>query len=90
MEGEPRTGWVEEVCPPRDGRPGRLAFWWQAGDAPASRVCLELADTEAGTRVRVVEARPLEILDLVGMPLRGAGGSGGQSFGPALVHAGAR
>lgn len=48
----------------------------------------ELEATEpAGTRLRVVETRPLEVLDLVGIPVRSAGGAGGASYGPALVAA---
>lgn len=82
-----RAGWVEEALHPDDGDEcrGRLAFWWAAGDDPATRVelTLELAG-EGTTRLRVVETRPLELLDLVGTPLRGAGG---QYFGPALVAA---
>ena len=89
---EIRTGWVEEVSPPRPGSPGdrgggvgRLAFWWAPDGEPASRVELQLTpiDGEA-TRLRVVETRPLEILDLVGVPLPGQGGS---AYGPALVAA---
>jgi uncharacterized protein YndB with AHSA1/START domain len=89
---EIRTGWVEEVSPPRAGArddelgaAGRLAFWWATDGEPASRVELQLIplDGEA-TRLRVVETRPLEILDLIGVPLPGHGGS---SYGPALVAA---
>ena len=86
VDGERRAGWIEEISPPREGGPGRLAFWWQAEDGePASRVTLELAPTPAGTRLRVTESRPLEILDLAGIPLRGAGGTPGP--GPILVAA---
>ena len=85
VEGEPRDGWVEEARAPRDGHPGRLTFWWQGGDGAASRVSLELVPTDDGTRLRVVEARPLEVLDLVGMPLGEIGD--GPRFGPALVAA---
>ena len=88
VDGEPRTGWVEEATAPSgpDGthRTGRLAFWWQSEDGPASRVCIELTSLEAGTRLRILEARPLEVLDLVGVPLPGLGG---HSYGPALVAA---
>jgi uncharacterized protein YndB with AHSA1/START domain len=88
LGGQVRTGWVEEVCPPRDGdrssAAGRLAFWWGADGEVASRVELVLAATERGTRLRVVETRPLQVLDLVGIPLPGHGGAG---FGPALVAA---
>ncbi|HZU40788.1 MAG TPA: hypothetical protein VE992_07035 [Solirubrobacteraceae bacterium] len=80
-----RTGWVEEASAPTDGgRPGRLAFWWSGEDEVATRVEIAVEARGTGTRVRVVEARPLEILDLVGLPLRGAGG---RTFGPALVAA---
>jgi uncharacterized protein YndB with AHSA1/START domain len=79
-DGETRTGWVEEAL-----APSRLAFWWSAGDEPASRVELTLSpDGDGGTRLRVVESRPLELLDLVGIPL---GRPGGASIGPALVAA---
>ena len=87
VEGRERAGWVEEVIPPAEGRAGRLSFWWQEDEEPASRVTFEVAATEDGTRLRINETRPLELLDLVGIPLRGAGGAGGTSFGPALVAA---
>jgi uncharacterized protein YndB with AHSA1/START domain len=81
-----REGWVEEVLPPHSASgSGRLAFWWAASDEPASRVEITLAPLpEGGTRVRVVESRPLEILDLIGTRLPG---TGGVSYGPALVAA---
>jgi uncharacterized protein YndB with AHSA1/START domain len=85
-----RTGWVEEVTPPADGATGRLAFWWEQDGEPASRVALELTETDDGTRLRVVESRPLDVLDLVGIPLAGPGGLGtpdGNRYGPALVAA---
>jgi uncharacterized protein YndB with AHSA1/START domain len=82
-----RSGWVEEVSPPcadEDGE-GRLVFWWAQDDEPASRVELELTPHDHGGSVlRVVEARPLEVLDLVGIPLQGPGGG---AYGPALVAA---
>lgn len=87
---EIRTGWVEQATAPEDGvdgeaGSGRLAFWWARDDEPASRVELELiAVAERQTRLHVVETRPLEILDLVGLPL---GGLGPTRFGPALVAA---
>jgi uncharacterized protein YndB with AHSA1/START domain len=77
--GRVRTGWVEEVSAPE-----RLSFWWAADDEPASRVELHVEEQGDATRLRVVETRPLEVLDLVGMPLPGAGG---RTFGPALVAA---
>jgi len=84
---ELRSGWIEEIRPP-DGTYGstaRLVFWWAAGEEPASRV--ELTVECAGedcTLVRVVEARPLDMLDVVGIPLPG---SGGATYGPALLVA---
>lgn len=74
-----RSGWVEEVVIPR-----RLAFWWAPDDEPASRVELTIESRDGATRLRVVETRPLELLDLVGIPLPGTGGA---RFGPALVAA---
>jgi hypothetical protein len=79
-DGQLRTGWVEEVTPPE-----RLAFWWSDAGQPATRVELTLEPADGGAaRLRVVECRPLEILDLVGIPLPGAGGG---TFGPALAGA---
>jgi uncharacterized protein YndB with AHSA1/START domain len=75
-----KTGWIEEAM-----APSRLAFWWTLDDEPATRVELTLQpDDDGGTQLRVVESRPLDVLDLVGTPLRRTGGA---SFGPALVAA---
>jgi uncharacterized protein YndB with AHSA1/START domain len=69
----------------RPGGEGRLVFWWAQDGEPASRVELELTPSDRGGSVlRVVEARPLEVLDLVGIPLQGPGGG---AYGPALVAA---
>jgi uncharacterized protein YndB with AHSA1/START domain len=76
-----KRGWVEEAL-----APARLTFWWADGDEPASRVELILEPTaEQGTRLRIVETRPLELLELIGVPLSRIGGA---SFGPALVACG--
>lgn len=57
-----RTGFVEEVEEKR-----RLVFWWAAPDEDSTRVELELVEEdESVTRVRVVESRPLALLDLYG------------------------
>jgi uncharacterized protein YndB with AHSA1/START domain len=56
-----RTGFVEEVEEPR-----RLVFWWSAPDEDATRVELELTDAGEETHLRVVESRPLALLDLYG------------------------
>jgi uncharacterized protein YndB with AHSA1/START domain len=74
-----RSGWVEDVSAPE-----RLSFWWSIDDEPASRVELHIDARGETTRLRIVETRPLEVLDLIGVPLPGAGGA---RFGPALVAA---
>jgi uncharacterized protein YndB with AHSA1/START domain len=56
-EGE-RAGFVEEV-----DEPHRLVFWWADGDEESTRVEIELEPDADGTRVRVVESRPLRDLD---------------------------
>jgi uncharacterized protein YndB with AHSA1/START domain len=78
-----RSGWVEEAAAPDDGESGRLAFWWSADGETASRVELTLEPEADGyTKLRVVEARPLEVLDVIGLPLPGTGGS---APGPAML-----
>ena len=81
-----KTGWVEDVSPPAGGadQPASLTFWWAADGEPATRVQLTITPGQDGTCVRVVESRPLEALDLIGMPLPGGEG---RSFGPALLAA---
>ena len=53
-----RDGFVEQADKPR-----RLVFWWSAPGDEATRVEIELDQTDDGTRVRVAESRPLAILD---------------------------
>ncbi len=77
--GEEKQGWVEEAI-----IPARLTFWWASDSDPATRVELTLIEEADGTRLRVVESRPLELLDLLGIPLPG---TSGPNFGPALVAA---
>ena len=81
-----RTGWVEKADPPADGEgSGHLVFWWARDGEPASRVELTLEPRESGyTQLRIAETRPLEVLDLVGIPLPGTGGS---AHGPAMLMA---
>jgi uncharacterized protein YndB with AHSA1/START domain len=55
-DGE-RSGFVEEVTEPR-----RFVFWWAAPDEQSTRVEIELEPEPDGTRVRVVESRPLRDL----------------------------
>jgi hypothetical protein len=56
-----RTGFVEEADEPR-----RLVFWWSRPDEDATRVELELEADGDDTVLRVVESRPLAMLDLRG------------------------
>ena len=58
-----RSGFVEEVEEPR-----RLVFWWSAPGEDATRVAVELREADGeGTVVRVIEDRPLALLDLRGV-----------------------
>jgi uncharacterized protein YndB with AHSA1/START domain len=50
-DGEQRHAVVEEVSPGE-----RWSFWWWTGDAPGSRVTVELAPAVGGTTVRVTES----------------------------------
>ena len=52
-DGE-RSGFVEEVDEPR-----RLVFWWAPDEEESSRVEIDLEPEPEGTRVRVIESRPL-------------------------------
>jgi len=86
-EGCSKHGWVEEAVAPRpdEQSAGRLTFWWGTDDEPATRVELTLEPGGAqATRLRVVEARPLELLDVIGIPLA-EGEAGGR--GPAMLVA---
>ncbi|MGH2715812.1 MAG: SRPBCC family protein [Thermoleophilaceae bacterium] len=56
-----RTGFVEEV-----EEEHRLVFWWAAPEEDSTRVELELEEEDGLTHVRVVESRPLAMLDLYG------------------------
>lgn len=76
---EQRSGWIEEVVDAR-----KLTFWWALDDEPATRVELTLRPEDGATRVSVSETRPLEVLDLVALPLPG---HSGPLHGPALVAA---
>jgi uncharacterized protein YndB with AHSA1/START domain len=69
-----RDGFVEEADAPR-----RLVFWWSAPGEDATRVEIDLDQTEEGTCVRVTESRPLEILDGRDLAIE----LGGQSSGGA-------
>jgi uncharacterized protein YndB with AHSA1/START domain len=77
-----RTGFVEEV-----DAPNRLVFWWSAPDEDATRVQIEIDEIDAGTRIRVVESRPLAILDGRDLALELGSGRGGA--GPVASARGA-
>ena len=81
-----REGWVEEAVASE-----RLIFWWADDGEPASRVELTLEpEGVAATRLRVLEARPLEVLDVIGLPLPGSSGADpglGVNQGPVLLAA---
>jgi uncharacterized protein YndB with AHSA1/START domain len=59
-----RTGFVEEV-----EEPSRLVFWWSAPGEDATRVELDLEADGEETHLRVVESRPLAMLDLYGVEI---------------------
>jgi uncharacterized protein YndB with AHSA1/START domain len=83
---EDKTGWVEDAMAPGDdpSGAGRLVFWWSTDGQPATRVELTLEpEGDDATRLRVLETRPLERLDVVGLPLQGGGGI----QGPAMLVA---
>lgn len=81
---EARAGWVEEVQAPQGPEDaGRLVFWWSADEEPATRVAVSLTpDGSDSTRLRVLEERPLEVLDVIGIPLPGPSQS---SPGPLML-----
>ena len=56
-----RTGFVEEA-----EEPCRLVFWWSEPGEDATRVELELEPDGDETHLRVIESRPLAMLDLYG------------------------
>jgi uncharacterized protein YndB with AHSA1/START domain len=56
-----RTGFVEEA-----DEPSRLVFWWSAPGEDATRVELDLEEDGEETHLRIVESRPLALLDLYG------------------------
>jgi uncharacterized protein YndB with AHSA1/START domain len=79
-----RSGFVEEVEPPR-----RLVFWWSHPGEDATRVEIDLDETDAGTHIRVTESRPLAILDGRDLAIELGGGWGG-STGPLALAGAAR
>jgi uncharacterized protein YndB with AHSA1/START domain len=59
-DGE-RDGFFEEVAEPE-----RLVFWWGEPGDELARVEIELDEVDDGTRVRVVESRPLVTVESIG------------------------
>jgi uncharacterized protein YndB with AHSA1/START domain len=57
-----RTGFVEAA-----EEPFRLVFWWSRPDEDATRVEIALEDAGEETILRIVESRPLAMLDLRGV-----------------------
>ena len=84
--GKRRTGFVDAVEPRR-----RLSFWWRSGEpgddgdaeGDLRRVEFTLVEVPAGTRLRVVETREPQTVELRGAPLR----SQPASEGPPAPHA---
>lgn len=86
-DGAERRGFVEEADPP-----AALVLWWRPVDEEGeegelTRVAFLLEPSEEGTRLRVVESRPLARLDVRGIELPPSHrAQGGQARGPlALV-----
>jgi uncharacterized protein YndB with AHSA1/START domain len=69
LDDAQRRGFFEEVDEPR-----RLVFWWGEDGEESSRVQIDLEPDTEGTRVRVLETRPLEVLDLPGIELDAGSG----------------
>jgi Activator of Hsp90 ATPase homolog 1-like protein len=68
-----RTGFVEEA-----DAPCRLVFWWSGPGEEATRVEIDLDESDTGTHIRVTESRPLAILDGRDLAIEfdGMGGAG--------------
>ena len=79
-DGERRDGFVEEAEAPR-----RLVLWWSAASEEASRVEFTLEPVEDGTRLRVVESRPLRRLDVYGPEVVLGGGEAGPRLRAAAL-----
>jgi uncharacterized protein YndB with AHSA1/START domain len=79
-----RDGFVEEAEAPR-----RLVFWWSAPGEDSTRVEIDLDETENGTRVRVTESRPLEILDGRDLAVEFSGRTNGGGAEPMALAGGA-
>jgi uncharacterized protein YndB with AHSA1/START domain len=71
-DGEERHGFVEEVDPP-----STLVLWWRpvgedGEEGELTRVEFRLEPASDGTRLRVLETRPMAVLDARGIELPAA------------------
>ena len=62
-----RAGFVEQAEEPR-----RLVFWWSRPEEDATRVEIDLEEADGETVMRVLESRPLAMLDLCGVEVLAA------------------
>src|SRR5688572_29256995 len=74
-----RTGFVEEVDAPH-----RLVFWWSAPGGEGTRVEIDLEQLESSTSIRVIESRPLAILDGRDLAIELGGGTGPVALAGAM------
>jgi uncharacterized protein YndB with AHSA1/START domain len=77
--GETREGFFEEIS-----EPDRLVFWWGEPDGELTRVQIDLDDLEDGTRVRVVEGRPLVTVDAIDAGIEFEAGGGAPQMSAVL------
>jgi uncharacterized protein YndB with AHSA1/START domain len=78
-DGETREGFFEEIS-----EPDRLVFWWGEVDGELARVQIDLEEVEEGTRIRVVEGRPLVTVDVIGAGIGFEGGSAAPQMSAVL------
>jgi uncharacterized protein YndB with AHSA1/START domain len=74
-----REGFVEEVDAPH-----RLVFWWGEPGEESTRVEIDLEQAENGSSIRVIESRPLAILDGRDLAVELGGGTGPVALAGAL------
>ena len=80
-DGEEREGFFEEIEEPR-----RLVFWWGEPGGDLARVEVDLAELDDGTRVRVIESRPLVTVEAFGIGIESeSGGASPQMSALAIV-----
>jgi uncharacterized protein YndB with AHSA1/START domain len=78
-DGETREGFFEEISEPE-----RLVFWWGEPDGELARVQIDLEELEQGTRIRVVEGRPLVTVDAMGAGIEFEGGGAAPQMSAVL------